>query len=246
MKKLLVGLIIFIILERVTYFQTGGFAPYKILCPSDYISEGLNFQEESTILNQPFYFLDKGTHFFAFLSQDGETVLKFIKHQRSPLNRLFSSKDMSKRSRKIMASCQLAYDHLKHETGLIAVHVYPEPGSIRPIVLYDRLGIAHTIDLNATSYVLQKNAKPCHEDNFSPADLDNCLALIEKRIQKGIVNRDCRMRNFGSLSSHHIEIDVGNFAECLDHDRLQREVAQFTKTLHLHDQEYLVQSLKKN
>src|SRR5262249_32986319 len=136
------------------------------------------------ILTQPFHLIGAGSECFAFLSQDGNTVIKFFKldtfrpvylHRGllledystyagtlSPssgiLKRLSGIREF--RLNRTFSSIHLAYQELKSQTGLIYLHLNPGGHFKTPLTLYDSCGIAHQIDLNDAKFVLQKRAIP--------------------------------------------------------------------------------------
>src|SRR5436190_23936608 len=111
MKKVIIFIIAFILIERFTYFQTGGFSPYKIICNEKIAIHSDNSMDQQTehILNQPFYYLGKGVQFFAFISKDQKYVLKFIKHSHSSPRFWFSPTKKERRLQKILHSCEIAF-----------------------------------------------------------------------------------------------------------------------------------------
>jgi hypothetical protein len=203
-------------------------------------------------LEQPYTFLGAGSECFAFLSQDGTTVIKFFKlDQFRPvylhrglfcedysayagtiakhtfpvetlpswaahlLKRLWGIREY--RLQRTFESIQLAYHHLKEETGLLYLHLHPQ-GEFNPFILYDACGIAHSIDLHSTRFVLQKRGTSIEEHFSSLSEekgkksLNSLLALLRKRCMKGIHDRDIVPRNFGFLGTEAIEIDTGSFS----------------------------------
>lgn len=212
-KKAIASIVIFVALERLTYYQTGGFTPYKIVCADAIKGDNHVDAKAKTILDQPFYYLGKGVQFFVFESRDGNYVLKFVKHHRTSPRFWFSSGKAERRIDHIVQSCQLAYSHLKSETGLLAIHLTPDATENHMITLVDNLGIAHPINLNTTSYLLQKKGENMSERPLTQVDIANLVDLIKNRYEQGIVNKDPRPRNFGFVGSIPIEIDLGSFKQ---------------------------------
>lgn len=209
--KTLLFISVFILLERFTYFQTGGFSPYKIICTENIQTVNHLDGRGKNILDQPFHYLGKGVQFFVFESADSQYVLKFIKHHRTSPRFWFSQNKVEKRTKKIIQSCELAYHHLKNETGLVAIHLKPNSDEKHEVTLFDGIGIAHLIDLNQTSYILQKKGESLSKRPLTPTDIDSLIDLIKNRYEHGIVNKDPRPRNFGFVASTPFEIDLGSF-----------------------------------
>ncbi len=195
---------------------TGGFTPYKIeLTNAEQPWQSPLTEEIQTLLDQPFFYLGKGVQFYAFISQDGKTVLKFMKQQKSRPSDWLASflgkrTKQNKRRAKICESCKMAYEQLQDETGVIFVQIKAHSSQVYPLRIYDKLGIAHTLDLNKTSFVLQKYATPLLE-SLTPDNLKALFDFIDRRSAKGITNADPRIRNFGLLDDRIVEIDIGSF-----------------------------------
>ena len=81
------GLALFIGLQQLIEIKTRGFCLQKIFAndlPFNPAWQTPNLSEEeqlkvSRLLDQPYYFLGAGSECFAFLSEDGQTVIKFFK-----------------------------------------------------------------------------------------------------------------------------------------------------------------------
>jgi hypothetical protein len=250
--RVVLFLIAFIAIERFCYYQTGGFSPRKIVAefPGTPISEESE-QEILELLAQPFYYLDKGVQFYAFISEDETTILKLVKQKHSrPADWVRAHQKIDKRRKKIFSSCELAYRELRRETGLISLHLYPEAGREIPVTLYDNLGIAHEIDLNKTSFALQKKADLL-EEKFTAwhkakekekikKGIDSLIELIAERCYKNISNLDARTRNFAFIEERPIEIDLGSFVretELSLEEEIEKETLELRKWIAAHEPE---------
>lgn len=208
--------------ERLYYFQNGGFRSSKLI--SDLPSE-CNPPPEGIkeLLDQPFHFLGRGGTSFAFLGEDGKTVLKLFKHQHLfPKNPLFRLKlpgisdrfridrivaTQKKKAHKhhsfFLKSCSLAYTALQEETGLLYLSLRPNTSFDQSIKLIDRWGFVHRVNLSQTEFALQKKA-----DLFLPhleallktgkqeeckLALDSLLNQIARRCHQGIGDRDSNL-----------------------------------------------------
>ncbi len=231
-------------IERFCHKQTGGFQVVKILSSQQSGSpEGLpqlSAGEKAslkTILSQPFYFLGRGGQSYAFVSEDGETVLKFFKQHHirfwrflerlpvpSVLNPLRQHLLASKihQSPAFFESCRIADAEFREQTGLIYLHLEKTDLFGQQVTLIDHLGIAHPIDLDTTDFALQKRAestrgrlrKLMRENDLAAAKqcLKSLVAVIAERSQKGIFDRDPNVRrNMGFVGNQAIEIDLGSY-----------------------------------
>lgn len=196
------------------------------------------FQEA---LKQSFHYLGRGGQCFAFASEDGKYVMKFINnHWRRPqqwwlslpwpssLKKSFAkplNRIVHKRNRDF-CSYRLSFEELKRESGLICVHLNKTDHFCKKIKIIDKLCIAHLVDLDATPFILQKRAQkiyPYIEEKMKKGDLmgasqaiSQVLELIVKRCQKGVFDEDPKLHaNIGLLQeggqSRPIFIDIGRF-----------------------------------
>ena len=229
--KILLILAALVGVERFCYWQTAGFRLDKIR--SEMTPSAGSY--ESEVLNQPFTFLGSGVQCYAFLSQDGTTVLKVFKHYHSwPHNALLKQIDLpftakvlrarEQRMQHIFGSCKIAYEDYQEETGMIYLHLDRTEHFKRSVTLVDKIGIAHQVDLDSVAFALQKRADlvfPHLDALMKKGDLkgaqqaiDSLLGLIQRRCQKGIANSDPIVRrNFGFIEGSAVEIDIGSFAK---------------------------------
>lgn len=190
------------------------------------------------ILDQPFYYMAKGSHAFAFLSQDGRYVIKFHKypsHMRILpwVNRPFAYQ-FSKRRLKIkeynfkkldyhMSSYKNSFENLKEETGLIYVHTNPTSDLHLYATLVDKTGNHYDIPLDHVTFILQQRANLLYTtlDALKEQDaIDTSKQIISSMIQlfvnccqKGYVDEDPILRkNYGIIDNKAIHIDIGDMA----------------------------------
>lgn len=262
--KIVVFALCCVAVERFCHKQTKGFTLLKIASHSpasagnelDLWPEDKRAALDAT-LNQSFSFLNSGGQCYAFLSEDGQTVLKFFKqhHLRAwqwihslPLPRLFHSYRTALLGKKIhhspqfLESCRIAYEEFKDRTGLIYLHLHKTTCFKKKVKIIDRLGIAHWIDLDTTDFALQHKVELSHahlrrlikKNSIEEAkdSIDSILSLIQERCNRGIADRDPNMRrNIGFLDNRAVEIDLGSFTKC---DTLcdKEELIEKTEKLH--------------
>ena len=226
--------------KRFCYRHTDGFALNKILSNLSYHSEWevpVSTQENEvlSLIDQPFHYLAKGAQSYVFVSEDGQTVVKFFRlyHLLPPLwikmlhfppkMQLFKLRKMlAKREEleKDFDSYLLAYQQMREETGLLYVHLNKTSHLKQKITLYDRLNIAHTLDLNTTGFLLQKRVDlvyPFLKEKIKSGNLQEAEEAISSLInlffwkyRHSIGDNDPLIRtNYGFLSGKAIQIDVG-------------------------------------
>lgn len=213
-------------------------------------------QEEvllKTIFKQSFNYLGKGGKAYAFESEDGLYVLKFLKFKYlRPLffNRLisyipfFEDKDMNeiqRRHRKFYGVFQgymWAYDLNKTNSGLIFLHFNPTFNRFGDVVLYDKMGRKHRIDLDQVVFIVQEKAQLLNEvlkEKLDRGDLAGVQLTLSKIIdlfvdqyQKGLYDRDLGvLHNTGFVDDRPVHIDMGK----MTYDESMKEKSHYKSHL---------------
>ena len=244
--KSMLFIAIFFGVERFCHKQTNGFQMHKIAsvhdaesCDQIYSLSSEAQAELRATFSQPFYFLGSGGQCYAFLSEDGKTVLKFFKNHHIRLWKFLSRISLPAgldgyrqhilhkylhQSPAIFESCKISYLEFKEHTGLLYLHLNKTDYFKKTLTIIDKLGIAHQIDLDASDFALQKKAEftnPKLKKLIKQKKLDEakqCIAsivdLIAERCRKGIRDRDQNIRrNFGFIGNQAIEIDLGSYTK---------------------------------
>lgn len=231
---------------RLYYLFTDGFMESNIIynVPQELLRDSKPLSEENqkalkAILAQEFFYLGKGCQSYVFSSQDGKYVLKFFKYQRfrpqawldrfafiPPVDRYRLSK-IAKKKRKLdnaFSSWKLAYEELQAETGVVYVHLNKSADWQNKLVIYDKLGLRHEIDLNKVEFMVQKRArmlcpellrmKENEEHQNAREHIDRLLTLLLSEYHRGYADNDhALMQNTGIYDSTPIHIDVGQFVK---------------------------------
>lgn len=242
-------------LARFCHHQTKGFSLAKIAnntsCLPHQHSDPLP-RDLSPLLNQKFYYLDRGLQSFSFVSEDGKVVLKLFNNRYQ--KRLFWLKFFPNSAAKTaynlqkwgmaFTSYQLAYEKLQKETGLLFFH--PQKCNECPHVsIVDNLGITHSINLSNYAFALQKKATlafpylaSCAEEkrwNDAQTALSSLVHLIQKKMDLGLIDRDPLIRtNIGFIDGKAIQIDLGPFTlarEVKTSTQQKEEIAKITLSL---------------
>ena len=221
------GLAILICLGGVfwkTSRETKSFSPSKVKCALPQRPEwDVPFTEEqqkrlAQVFKQPFTYLASGVQTFAFVSQDGKHVIKFFK---APLSD--NTEKSLKRKNKLveaLSAYHMAYDEIPQETGLLFIHLNPTTTLQKTVMVSDRLGKKHLIDLDSVPFVVQEKAELIF-DRFKKLAMRGdakglkksviaVLDLVERRIQKGFTDDDRAVtNNYGFVGDRPIHFDIG-------------------------------------
>jgi len=181
-------------------WQTQGFRFYHLLSdlPSapewEIPASAAQIESVNALLDQPFTYVGKGGFCIAFLGKDGKTILKFYRHEHlrltsalkpfswralllKPPSHLSAFSDFHAFAFK---SCSLLYQRIQERTGLLYVHLNKTHMLKNSVTLIDPSGVAHTIDLNQTEFVLQQKA-------------ELLLAALDRTMHRGEVEKAKRM-----------------------------------------------------
>lgn len=243
MKKYLAYFSIGIFLFGAVYFtyikRTKGFSYNKIHSHYTYDHRwdfGMPTEEQRSLIDQvtskPLTFLGSGKECYAFVSEDGEYVIKFFKqkHMKTEyiLNHLPLSQEMRmlqkevvnrhlERRKKIYQSYQLAYERLQEETGVLYLHLTKTNYLKQSIHLITKSGEKFTLKLDNIEFLLQRRGTQVFDylsayPEKGKETINALLNLITIRNQKGIGDADINCeKNLGLLNGKGFQIDVGEF-----------------------------------
>ncbi len=236
MKKWLLFLLIFFAAERFCYWQTKGFRDHRIASELESRPEWEfpitpeQLRKVAPLLFQDYFFLGHGAQCYAFLSADKSTVLKVFKYPRfRPLLNAIGMPDLIpkqglERMVSLFESLKIAYEELRIETGLIYLHLNQTDVFHQKVRVWDRIGVAHTLDLDTTQFLLQHKAQLAPEKFLQlrrAGNLDEAKHCVDALLShhklcctKGIVDRDPVLeRNFGFVGDKAIEVDLGSYVK---------------------------------
>jgi len=193
--------------------------------------------QTAAILKQKFTYLGQGVQSYAFLSEDGRYVLKFIKHQRqsSPLwHRMCAlvprvaarAREFKERRegqlRETYRSWKLAYEELPDAAGLVYLHLNSTDGALGATKLVRRDGVGISVQLDRIPFLIQQRAEELRKvlrrlvarEQIPEACqlLDQLVDLLLSDYRRGVADRDqFLMRNTGLCGDRLIHMDVGAF-----------------------------------
>ncbi len=192
-----------------------------------YLAENKNIQELETLFSKGFSFLGRGQQCFAFLSEDQEYVIKFIRQDKlreKPWLYLpiFSGKEKIEARRQalenIKRSLFFVKEELAEDNGVVCIHMGKTKNFPRKTFLKDPLGRKKEISLNETYFVIQKKARPLEEalKKASPQQIrkitESLFFSVVERAKKKIRNKNRRcLQNMGLIEGKGIDIDLAEF-----------------------------------
>lgn len=171
----------------------------------------LNAEKQQLLENtfsKPFSYLGEGHQSYAFLSHDGRYVLKFFKFKKA------------RKVERIFIGYGLAYTYDRENCGLLFVHLHPTQNLKKQIIVNDRIGRSHSIDLDQFIFVVQEKATTSNEVigkllikndiNKAKQCINQIIDLYVSEYKQGLFDADHNvMHNSGFVEGRFIRTDVG-------------------------------------
>lgn len=214
------------------YWATKGFTYRRIQGPVHRQLEIWN-SEADIALSQRYHYIGRGRQCFAFESEDGKYVLKLPRTDiyqiplwlrflplKSAREKLHTAQ--AKQEAFILESFRIAYENLREETGVIALHIGRTEPKGKHLTIYNALGSKFQLPAERTTFVLQYKhpilmkaflaALKKEDRKEAMRILDAFIEVVVDRGKKGIWNRDeSFLRNYGFDGQKAFQIDVGSF-----------------------------------
>ena len=222
----------FMLSVAVKKYQIGGFRLSKILKVENYNSfpKFSKDKQLKAILSGSYYYLGRGTQFYAFISHDKEHVIKILRSDRitTPMHKKFTASGAleltaknKKRKEGFLKACRSAYNRLKKQTGLVYLHL-KSTANLPKVDLVDNFGLHRKVDLNDFCFLIQKKAVLIKESFKSSKKQNNLeeakrkvnsfFKLLTTRSNSGVSNSDPNLfQNFGFISDQAVELDFGDY-----------------------------------
>ena len=239
------------------YYLTGGFRLDKIEWPLSQEEQEVS-NDVLSILDQPFSYFAQGSQAYVFESRDNKYVLKFFRYHRYHLPfwmqylefipkfkqyKLGRKNHREKRLFESIRSYEIASRDLRKQTGLIYFHNTISTSFPKPCIIKDCFGIKKSVDLNKTSFILQKKATSfekellqCKKNKDIKRANDLLLSFLDMYVslaRKGYIIKDYNcVKNCGFFDNQVVEIDVGSFFPFENIDKkcvFKEQVLAFTK-----------------
>lgn len=186
-------------------------------------------------LNQKYSYIGKGAQSYAFVSDDGEYVIKLFKFKHLkpsifldalgylPPFRSYYENKVKRKERTlngVFNGYRLAYEKHREEAGLYFIHLNPGFVFDKNVILRDKIGIEREVDLNQLVFVLQKKVLTSRtvihallEEKKAEEAIEKIYALFDlymREYAKGIVDHDHGvLHNTGFIGNQPIHLDVG-------------------------------------
>ena len=187
--------------------------------------------------SQTYRYFGCGGQAFALFSEDGQYVIKFFKQRVYrvpffldllpfpwPLKR-YQIKRHWKKSDKLyrdFTSYKMAFEEMQDLTGLLYIHLNPTNAIQKQLVITDKLGQPHLINLDEVDFVIQRRAEMVYDridslmkrgaEKEAQEAITSVLHLVLERAKRGILDRDPNVRtNCGFIGNQAIKVDVGRF-----------------------------------
>lgn len=191
------------------------------------------------ILDQPFSYIGKGAQAYAFGSEDGLYVLKFFKFKHlkpslflqalPPIGPIKTYKEtqIARKQKKlegVFEGYRLAYEVHRKPSGILFIHLNPSENLHKTVILKDKIGFHHAVDLDKFVFILQERGvttrevlrKLLNQGDIEGAKkkIDSIIDLYVLEYSKGIYDRDHGvMHNTGFVGERPIHLDVGKLSE---------------------------------
>ncbi|MBI3237117.1 MAG: hypothetical protein HYZ48_05420, partial [Chlamydiales bacterium] len=206
------------------------------------------------ILKQKFTYFNKGSQSFVYISEDKQYILKFLKQDKIHPNTWLAYLPFSfnphyqkalflrKKLESTFSAIKTAFLDFQKETGLLYVHLNKTSSLNKKITLFDRKGNLHIVDLDKTSFLIQKRANLIYvriaelmaqsEAENAKKIISSVFSLIDALGKKGVVDNDPILRkNFGLIDDLAVQIDIGRMR--IDPERIvnlqhKQEIASVT------------------
>ncbi len=247
-------LLLFFSIGSLSVLLTDNFQLQKIaLCSTPPTSEVPLEPQLRSILNQKFHYLAKGSQSYVFASEDGRYVIKLFKDPRKHLyswiwigsqlikkgprwvwKTLHSDRRQQKWDRHL-ASLRSAATALRQETGILYAHLEGTTHLNLPLVITDKIHIAHTLPLDSLPFVLQKRAMPLQEhlSMLNGAEKEQCLEAARNLLmtvgEKGLLYTDNKIDNWGFVEGGPMLIDLGCISSSSQRVKDHRRIDHFLK-----------------
>jgi len=242
--KVTSAVVLFFTLNLICKNLTTNFSTDFLVPPTDAGSEWdipSSPDNLNEMLDQKYTYLSHGNQAYALESEDRKYVLKLFRSApptirfslfrkklkfnsgKLPFVQLLFQRFYSEKCQEIrdlaFRSYVNSFSLLKNETQVEYLHLATTSHLKKSLIIYDRIGILRSIDLNSTCFLLQKKtdllyptlAKLIQNNELDSAKeiLSNFVQLGSQMIKQEIINPTTLKKNIGCLGLHPVQIDIG-------------------------------------
>jgi hypothetical protein len=252
-SKITIGMLSFFVVGALCKNLNGNFDTKDLLAPTKSGSCWDIEQKECSLdvqdlLQQNFTYLGKGHQSFAFLSQDGNYVLKLFKPHYpnwetflGTINftyipfakwgyRMVASHSYTQRIKEDLTSYVNALCQFKKESCLEYIHLAKTTHLHTKIRFFDKMNIMRELDADSTCFLIQKKVTPIEntlktlmqERKIDEARvlLQKLIYLLSKRLDLGFYKPTHKFHaNFGCVGLEPVQLDVGRLVKKEDLER---------------------------
>ncbi len=217
---------------------------------------GLPSLEQADLLDrvstQTFSPLESGKECYAFVSEDGEIVVKFFKQKHMRTRYFLNHLPLSERIRMIRnemlnrhhhrrlylyQSYQLAHERLQDHSGVLYLHLTKTNYLKKSITLLSSQGKKLVLKLDDMEFLIQKNAHHVFDvlkksPKKGKQTIDAILDYLTLRNERGIGNDNINCEgNLGVLDGKIIQIDIGELYPTVSESPSREELTVVTLDL---------------
>ncbi|CCB91848.1 putative uncharacterized protein [Waddlia chondrophila 2032/99] len=200
----------------------------------------LNLEEEKEVaaaLSQSYIYLGKGCQSYAFESEDGHYVLKFLKYKRYrpqfyfylftflPEFQKYLDRKIEEKKKLLdvlFTSWSICFDQLPQESAMVYLHLNKSNHLNKRIVIQDKIGREHQLEMDDMEFMIQRKGEMlCPTIDRMMAEgrveeakkmLSGLFQIILNEYRKGLADMDhALMQNTAVADQKAFQLDVGQF-----------------------------------
>jgi len=176
-------------------------------------------------LSTPYTYLDRGKQTYVFVSRDGDYVLKLFDARcllsgPYPLLIPISAEGCKRRLKQVLKGYLNAFHSIPDDAALAYFQPAADVSYSHSVILKDRFGFTHELNLSEVPFALQRKALQTREAvsvhlkkgnvNKAVEQLNQIVDLYVEGYRKGLIDGDHNvMYNTGFVDGRSVRIDVG-------------------------------------
>lgn len=230
-------LLLFLYMELVSDFRLENivYHDFQLTSKPNHLEPTYDKESLKKILNHSFSYLGKGHQAFVFASDDGLHVIKFFRFWRlkpskfmkalsyvPPFENVYEKyeKKRIRRLEKLFVGYEVANQYDKINSGLLFLHLDKTSDLNKTLILQDRYGFKHAVNLDDVCFAIQEravNTKKVLYELLSKNEVEKCKVLLRQLMDlyfneylNGIIDQDHNiLDNTGFTKDRAIRLDIG-------------------------------------